>query len=153
MKHKISKSITIENKKAYHDYFILESLECGIELKGHEVKSIRCGMCNIKDAWCTIHNNELYLTNAHITRYDTMMDFDVNERRDRRLLAHKSEIKKLANKLIDNGITLIPIKMYFVNGRCKILIGLAKGKHTYDKRETLKTKQQNRDIERALSRY
>lgn len=153
MKTKISKSITIENKKAYHDYFILESLECGIELKGHEVKSIRCGMCSLKDAWCVIKDNQLYLTNSHITRYDTMMDFDVNERRDRRLLAHKHEIKKLASKLIDNGITLIPLKMYFTNGKCKILIGLAKGKHTYDKRETLKNKQQERDIQRTLAKY
>lgn len=142
--------ITIENRKAYHNYFVIETLECGIELKGHEIKSIRDGMCNINDAWCEIRNNELYLTNAHITRYSTMMEFDVKERRDRRLLAHKSEIAKLQRKLMDNGMTLVPLKLYFVKGRCKLLVGLCKGKHTYDKRNDLRKKDMTRDIERHM---
>lgn len=138
------------NKKAYHDYYILSELECGIELKGHEVKSIRASKCNLKDSYCYIKNNELFLTGAHIAKYDTTMDFDADERRDRKLLAHKQEIRSLGKKLIDDGITLVPLKMYFVNGKAKVLIGVAKGKHNYDKRQTLKDRQIKRDIERSL---
>lgn len=146
----MSNELTIHNRKAHHDYFILKELECGIELKGHEVKSVRAGMCNINDAWCEIRNNELYLTNAHITRYDTMMDFDVAERRDRRLLAHKTEITAMSRKLIDNGITLVPLKVYFKNGRCKVLVGLCKGKRAYDKRNAIKERDAKRSIDRHM---
>lgn len=146
----MTKEMEIKNRKAYHDYFVMDELECGIELKGHEVKSIRAGMCNINDAWCEIRNNELFLTNSHITRYDTMMDFDVAERRERRLLAHRTEINKFAKKLIDKGVTLIPLKMYFKNGKCKVLVGLCKGKHNYDKRNDLREKDIKRNIDRHM---
>ncbi len=139
---------TIENRKANFDYTILETLECGIELMGHEVKSIRSGMCNLKDSYCYIKNGQMYLTGTHITKYSTAMDFDVAERRDRRLLAHKQEIRRFEKKLIDDGITLIPLKMYFVRGKVKVLVGVAKGKHNYDKRQSLKDKAVKRDIER-----
>lgn len=145
--------IIIENRKTNHNYFILETLECGIELKGHEVKSIRDGMCNIKDAYCYIKDNELFLTNAHITKYHSTMEYDISEKRDRKLLAHKQEIKSLNRKLIDKGITLIPLKVYFVNGKVKVLIGICKGKHTYDKRQSLKEKDIKRDIEHNLKNY
>lgn len=144
------KTVTIENRKANHDYFVLETLECGIELMGHEVKSIREGMCNLKDSYCYIKNGELFLTGTHITKYHTAMEYDISEKRDRRLLAHKQEIKSLSKKLIDNGITLIPLKMYFINGKVKVLIGVCKGKHTYDKRQTLKEKDIKRNIERSM---
>lgn len=143
------KSINIENRKANYDYFVLDTIECGIELKGHEVKSIKNGSCNLKDSYCTIKNNELFLIGTHIAKYENAMDYDISERRDRRLLVHKSEIRVLKNKLIDNGITLIPLKMYMVNGKVKVLIGVCKGKHNYDKRQSIKEK----DLKRELDRY
>lgn len=142
-------SINIENRKAYYDYFVLETLECGIELKGHEVKSIRKGSCNLKDSYCQIEKGELILLNAHISKFDKAMDYDIAERRPRRLLAHKQEIRSFERKLIDNGITLIPLKMYMTEGKVKVLVGLCKGKHNYDKRQSIK----ERDLKRELSRY
>ena len=141
----------IENKKAYHDYFVEETLECGIELRGNEVKSIRAGKCSIKEAWVSIQNNELFLRGCHISKYETSNLFDIDENREKRLLAHKKEIQKLAHFLQDNGNTLIPLKLYFTNnGKCKILVGLCKGKHNYDKRESLKQKDMNRQIDRYM---
>lgn len=142
-------SVNIENRKAYYDYFVLETLECGIELKGHEVKSIRKGSCNLKDSYCQIEKGELILLNAHISKFDKAMDYDIAERRPRRLLAHKQEIRAFERKLIDNGITLIPLKMYMTEGKVKVLVGLCKGKHNYDKRQSIK----ERDLKRELSRY
>lgn len=142
-------SINIENRKAYYDYFVLETLECGIELKGHEVKSIRKGSCNLKDSYCQIEKGELILLNTHISKFDKAMDYDIAERRPRRLLAHKQEIRSFERKLIDNGITLIPLKMYMTEGKVKVLVGLCKGKHNYDKRQSIK----ERDLKRELSRY
>ena len=143
-------NISIENRKANHNYFILDTLECGIELFGHEVKSIREGMCNIKDSYCYIKDSQLFLTGVHISKYRTAMDFDIDENRDRRLLAHKQEIKSFSKTIIDSGITLIPLKIYDVNGRIKVLVGVCKGKKLYDKRQSLKEKQIKRDIERAI---
>lgn len=142
-------SVNIENRKAYYDYFVLETLECGIELKGHEVKSIRKGSCNLKDSYCQIEKSELILLNAHISKFDKAMDYDIAERRPRRLLAHKQEIRSFERKLIDNGITLIPLKMYMTEGKVKVLVGLCKGKHNYDKRQSIK----ERDLKRELNRY
>lgn len=139
-------SVNIENRKAYYDYFVLETLECGIELKGHEVKSIRKGSCNLKDSYCQIEKGELILLNAHISKFDKAMDYDIAERRPRRLLAHKQEIRSFERKLIDNGITLIPLKMYMTEGKVKVLVGLCKGKHNYDKRQSIK----ERDLKREL---
>lgn len=141
-------SINIENRKANYDYFVLDTLECGIELKGHEIKSIRNGSCNLKDSYVTIENNELILIGTHIAKYDKAMDFDVIERRPRKLLAHKQEIRSLKRKLIDDGITLIPLKMYMVNNKVKVLLGVCKGKHNYDKRQSIKERDMKRDIER-----
>lgn len=142
-------SVNIENRKAYFDYTVLETLECGIELKGHEIKSIKKGSCNLKDAYCQIDKGELILLNSHIAKYDNAMDFDISERRPRRLLAHKQEIRSFERKLIDNGITLIPLKMYMTEGKVKVLVGLCRGKHNYDKRQSIK----ERDLKRELSRY
>lgn len=142
-------SVNIENRKAKYDYFVLDTLECGIELKGHEVKSIRKGSCNLKDSYCQIEKGELILLNAHISKFDKAMDYDIAERRPRRLLAHKQEIRSFERKLIDNGITLIPLKMYMTEGKVKVLVGLCKGKHNYDKRQSIK----ERDLKRELSRY
>lgn len=146
-----NKSVEISNKKAYHDYFVNETLECGISLKGNEVKSIRDGKCNIKEAWVSIQNGNLVIRGMHIAKWDTANMFDVDENRERQLLAHKKEISKLSDAISQNGITLIPLKVYFNDkGKCKILVGVCKGKHNYDKRESLKERQTKRDIDRAL---
>ena len=139
---------TIKNRKAEHDYFIEETLQCGISLRGNEVKSILIGMCNISEAWCSIKNNQLIISNMFVQKYDTANKFDVSERRDRTLLAHKSEIRKLNQKVKEKGYTLVPLKVYWDGKNCKIDIALAKGKHLYDKRATIKEK----NIERSMAR-
>ena len=145
------KNINIENRKAKYNYFIEETLECGIELKGNEVKSIRNGSCNITDAWCSIQNNQLVIRGMFISKYETTNLFDMlDEKRERRLLAHKKEISKLSNKVSMNGMTLIPLKIYEVGNKIKVLVGICKGKHTYDKRNTLKERQVKKDLDRTL---
>lgn len=145
--------MNIENKKAYHDYFVNDTLECGISLRGNEVKSIREGKCNIKEAWVQVQDGNLVLRGMHISKWGTSNVFDVDENRERRLLAHKREIIKLHEQVSKDGITLVPLKVYFNNGKCKVLIGVCKGKKNYDKREVLKEKQVNRDIARAVKEY
>lgn len=145
--------MNIENKKAYHDYFINETLECGISLRGNEVKSIRGGKANIKEAWCRVQNGNLVIRGMHISKWSTSNMFDVDEDRERVLLAHKKEIRSLDMKVMKDGITLVPLKVYFKNGKCKVLIGVCKGKKNYDKRECLKEKQVKRDIDRAVKDY
>lgn len=147
------KSIEIKNKKAYFNYNILEELECGISLRGNEVKSIRSGMCSIKEAWCTIQNGELVIKQMHITQWETANRFDVDENRDRVLLAHKSEINKMIGQLKEKGIALVPLKLYVKGGKVKVLVGVCKGKKLYDKRETIKQRDINREIQRDLKNY
>lgn len=142
--------ITIENKKAYHDYFVNDTLECGIALRGNEVKSIRDGKCSIKEAWCQIQNGQLVVRGMHISKWVTANSFDVDETRERTLLAHKKEISKFADAVAQKGVTLVPLKMYFVRGNCKMLIGVCVGKKNYDKRESLKEKQVQKDINREF---
>ena len=134
----------IENRKARYDYFIEDTYECGIELKGSEIKSIRDGKANLKDSYGIIKNNELYLLNMHIAKYENSSVFNHEETRTRKLLAHKKEIYKMRDKINIEGYTLIPVKLYIKNGRAKILIAIAKGKKNYDKKETIK----ERDIEK-----
>ena len=147
------KSIEIKNKKAYFNYNILEELECGISLRGNEVKSIRSGMCSIKEAWCTIQNGELVIKQMHITQWETANRYDVDENRDRVLLAHKSEINKMIGQLKEKGIALVPLKLYVKGGKVKVLVGVCKGKKLYDKRETIKQRDINREIQRDLKNY
>ena len=147
----MSSNIIIENRKAYYDYFVEDTLECGISLKGNEVKSIADGSCNIKEAWCSIQNGNLVIRGMHISKWRTSNDFDVDEKRGRQLLAHKCEIRKLESIIKEKGYTLVPLKVYASKGKFKVLVGVCKGKHTYDKRESLKKKQTERDIERGLS--
>lgn len=143
----------IENRKAYHDYFVDETLECGISLRGNEVKSIRSGMCSIKEAWCQIQENTLAIRGMHISRWNTSNMFDVDENRERQLLAHKREILKLKQRVQEKGVTLIPLKVYFTSrGKCKVEVGVCRGKHNYDKRQDLKDKQIKRDVEREMKR-
>lgn len=144
------KNATIENRKVGFNYYIEETLECGIELRGNEVKSIRCGMASIKESWVAIENGELYIKKMHITAWETANKFDVDENRSRKLLAHKNEIKEFSRKVQVDGYTLMPLKVYFKNGRAKMLIGLCKGKHIYDKRKVEKEKQAKLDVSRIL---
>ena len=136
----------IVNRPASFNYFIEETYEAGIVLKGTEIKSIRAGKCNIKDSYVIIRNNEAYLLNTHISPYEQGNIFNHEETRNRKLLLHKKEILKLNNKLNLEGYTLIPLKIYFVKGRAKVLIGVCKGKKNYDKRESIKEK----DLEREM---
>ena len=145
-----SNSVTIENRKAYHDYFVEEQLECGIELKGNEVKSIREGKASIKESWVAIESGQLYIKKMHISAWATANKFDVDETRDKKLLVHKSEIRDLEKKTVQAGYTIIPLKIYFSNGRAKVLIGVCKGKHNWDKRQVERDNQAKRDIARAL---
>lgn len=140
--------IEIKNKKAYFDYEILEEIECGIVLTGTEIKSIRNSNVNLKDSYAIIRNGEVYLLNMHISEYKEGNIFNHNETRTRKLLLHKKEILKLRDKIELNGNTLVPLKLYFKGNKVKILLGLAKGKKTYDKRETIK----ERDLKREASK-
>ena len=143
----------ILNRKARFNYFIIEEIECGIELFGSEVKSIRNGNCNIKDSYCVIRNNEVYLINMFIKNYKEASIFNKEETRKRKLLLHKKEIIKLKEKIEKEGYTLIPLKVYFNRNKVKVLLGLCKGKKTYDKREVLKEKEIKRKIEREIKSY
>ena len=134
----------IQNKKANYLYFILDTIECGIELKGTEIKSIRKGSCDIKETYATIKNNEVYVLNMYIAKYKEGSLFNHDERRTRKLLLHKNEIKKLKEKKEREGITLVPLELYFKGNKAKILLGICKGKKLYDKREAIK----KRDLER-----
>lgn len=139
----------ILNRKARFDYEIEDTLEVGIVLTGTEIKSVREGKANIKDSYAIIRNNELYLLNSNISEYTNGNRFNHEETRTRKLLAHKKEIVKLKNKLELQGYTLIPLKMYFKNGKLKVQLGIAKGKKNYNKKETIK----NRDLEREAQKY
>ena len=134
----------ILNRKANYDYFIEETIETGVVLKGTEIKSIRKGNVNLKDSYAIIRSMEVYIVNMHISHYEEGNIFNHEETRTRKLLLHKSEILKLNIKTNTEGYTLVPLKMYFKKGKVKILLGLGKGKKNYDKRETIK----KRDIER-----
>lgn len=130
----------ILNRKATFNYFIEDSIEAGIELKGTEVKSIRNGSGDIKDAYVRIKNNEVFITNMYIPKYDEGNIFNHDERRERKLLLHKKEIKKLKSDLEVDGYTLVPLKVYFKRNKAKVLVGIAKGKKNYDKRASIKEK-------------
>ena len=140
--------IVAQNRKAYHDYFVDEKYEAGIELFGTEVKSIRLGQVNLKDSYCLFDDGQLYVTGVHISPYEKGNVFNRNPIRDRRLLMHKKEILKLYGLTTQKGFTLIPLSFYFSGSRVKVEIGLCRGKKLYDKREDAAVKQANRDIER-----
>lgn len=142
--------IEIKNKKAYFDYYIEEEIECGIVLKGTEIKSIRSGLANLKDCYAIIKNGEVYLLNMYISKYDDASIFNHDERRTRKLLLNKKEILKLRDKVEVSGYTLVPVKLYFKGNKAKILLGIAKGKKNYDKRESLKEKDIKREIDKTL---
>lgn len=135
------------NRKANYDYEIIDTYEAGVVLTGTEIKSIRLGRITLKDSYAIIKNNEIFLLNVHISSYEQGNRFNHDELRTRKLLLHKKEIVKLKEKIDKEGFTIIPLKLYFVKGKVKILLGLAKGKKNYDKREAIKKK----DIERQIA--
>ena len=139
-----------QNKKAFHDYFVEESMEAGIELCGTEVKSLRKGQCNLKDSWCSIVDGELFLNGLHISPYEQGDIFNRDPLRVRRLLLHKREIMRLFGLVKQDGFALIPLSLYFKDSRVKVQVGLCKGKKLYDKRADLAEKAAKRDIERAV---
>lgn len=139
-----------QNKKAYHDYFVLEEYEAGIELFGTEVKSIREGRVNLKDAWCSIDNGEIFVNGMHISPYEQGNIFNRDPLRKKRLLMHKKEIHKLYGTIKQQGLTLIPLSVYFKKGKAKIKVGLCKGKKIYDKRDVAAKKEANRSIDREI---
>lgn len=138
------------NRKAYHDYFIEETLEAGMALQGTEVKSLRLGLANLSDSYALVRKDEVYLFNANISPYPHGNIMNHEPLRTRKLLLHKQEIRKVIGKMTQKGYTLIPLKLYFVRGRAKVLIGLAKGKKAFDKRDTIKEKESKREVERVM---
>ena len=139
-----------QNKKAWHDYFIEEAFEAGIELCGTEVKSVRMGRVNLKDAWCDIEDGELYVKGMHISPYEQGNIFNCDPLRERRLLMHKREIMKLYGMVKQEGLTLVPLKVYFKGSRVKVEVGLCRGKKLYDKRADMAKRSAAREMERAL---
>lgn len=142
--------VLAQNRQARHDYTILETIEAGIALTGTEIKSIRKSKINLRDGYATIRNGEIFLQNVHISPFEQGNIFNHDPLRTRKLLMHKKQIASLAGQVKTAGVTLVPLKVYLKNGYAKVLIGVAKGKKAYDKREALKQKDMKREIERAL---
>jgi SsrA-binding protein len=151
MKKKTSK-ILATNRKASHDYFLLDRLEAGIALKGTEIKSIRAGQVSLREAFVQIEDQEAWLMNAHIAPYDPASHFNHDPKRRRRLLLHRREILRLDDKVRQRGFTIIPTKMYLKDGRVKVEIALARGKRQYDKRRAIAKRDAEREMERSLGR-
>jgi SsrA-binding protein len=139
-----------DNRKAFHDYHILETFEAGIALLGTEVKGIREGQANLRDSYARVDNGEVWLFNVHINPYSHRGYVDHDPKRKRRLLLHKYEIRKLIGKTVEKGLTLVPTKMYFKNGKVKVAIALARGKAVHDKRETLRRREVDRETRAAV---
>ncbi|SRR5712692_4121076 len=148
-KHQEEKVICV-NRKARYDYSIIETYEAGVVLQGSEVKSLRDGKVNLKDSYARILKGEAFLLNTHISPYSAASQFNHEPTRTRKLLLHKQEIRRLTGKVKERGLTLIPLRLYFKNGKAKVELGLAQGKKLYDKRETLRQKAAQREVERSL---
>jgi len=146
------RKLITQNRRARHDYEILDTVEAGLVLLGPEVKSLRDGRANLSDAYAAIRGSEAWLVNAHISPYAQAARENPDPRRERKLLLHRREIARLAGQVSERGLTLVPLAMYFKAGRAKVELGLARGKRSYDKRETIRRREQEREIERALRR-
>ena len=147
---KNQKQIIANNKKAYHDYFVLETYEAGIELFGTEIKSIRNGKVNLKDSFCSVDDGEMFVIGMHISPYEHGNIFNRDPDRDRRLLMHKREIRKLHALIKQDGYTLVPLSVYFRNAKVKVEVGLCKGKKNYDKRDAIAKRDAKREMDRAM---
>ena len=144
------KNIIIENRQARHEYFVDDTIECGISLVGNEVKSIRAGTVNLKDSWVEVENGELFVHGMHISPYEKGNIFNRDPLRERKLLVHRREIRHLADEKKLKGYTIVPLKLYFKRGKVKVALGLCKGKKLYDKRADMAARAAKRDIDRAL---
>lgn len=154
MEKKSNNNITIKNKRAEHEYFLMESLTAGIVLTGTEIKSIRNGKASLADSYCTFKDDELFVVGMHIAEYDKGTYNNHDPKRDRKLLLTARELRKLKNKVQEKGLTIVPVVLYInEKGLAKLDIALARGKHYYDKRESLKTKDSKRDIEKQLKGF
>lgn len=140
----------IKNKKAYHDYAIMDTIEAGLVLKGTEIKSIRLGKVNLKDSFAILKKGEVFILGMHISEYDKGNIFNHDETRTRKCLLHKKEINKLEQKIKLDGFSLIPLKLYLVRGKAKVLLGVGKGRKNYDKREMIKKRDNEREIRKIL---
>lgn len=149
LKKEVENLLEIKNKRAYFDYFVTKEIEAGIVLTGTEIKSIRKGSVSLVDTFARIKNGEMFVVNMYIAKYEEGNRFNHDERRQRKLLLHKDEIKKLANEVKLEGYSIVPLKLYFKGSNVKILIGLCKGKKNYDKREVIK----ERDLKRENKKY
>src|SRR5476649_2075894 len=149
----LAQSNMAENRKAYHDYHLLESLEAGIALLGTEVKAIREGRVNLRDSFARVEGREVFIYNVHISPYSHRGYADHEPLRRRKLLLHKSEIRKLIGKTVEKGMTLVPTRLYFKDGRVKVAVSLAKGKQDYDKRETIKKREADRETRAAVKSH
>ena len=148
MPHQKGIKVIAQNKKAYHDYFVEERIECGIALFGTEVKSIRLGKVNLKESWAQIRKNEVWVEGMHISPYEQGNIYNRDPLRDKKLLLHRSEIRKLDSQIMRQGYTLVPLELYLKDGRVKMELGVCRGKALHDKRDALKQKALKRDMER-----
>ena len=146
-------NVLAQNRKARHDYTVLETVEAGIALTGTEIKSVRERRVNLQDGFAQIRNNEAWLMNVHISEYVQGNRFNHDPLRNRKLLLHKKEIRRLGQATMDKGVTLVPLRMYLKHGFAKVLIGVAQGKREFDKRETIKRREQDRQIARVMKQY
>ena len=142
--------LIVRNRKARHDYEVLDSFETGIVLQGTEVKSLRAGRANLKDSYAAVEQGEVFLFNVHISPYEAGNYFNHDPERPRKLLLHRVEIRRLIGKTLQQGLTLVPLKLYFKKGRAKVELALVRGKRQYDKRQDIARRQAERDVERAL---
>ena len=152
MVKEVGRKVIAQNKKARHDYSIADVIECGLVLTGTEVKSLRAGRASLIDGFALVNNGELWLMGVHIPEYTEGTWTNHTPRRDRKLLVHKQELNKLIGKLKDSGTTLVPLQLYFKDGRAKVEIAIAKGKQAHDKREAIKEREADREVSRAVSR-
>jgi SsrA-binding protein len=147
-----NEKVVAENRKARHNYHVLDSLECGIALVGSEVKSLRAGGLSLDEAYARVDGDEVWLLGANISEYSYSHDLNHVPKRRRKLLLHRREIRKFAGQASEKGLTLVPLKVYFKAGRAKVLLGVCKGKQRHDKRDSLKKRESQRDIDRAMRR-
>ncbi len=150
MPHQQGIKTVAQNRKAFHDYFVEEKVECGIALFGTEVKSIRQGKVNLKESWAQIRKGEVWIEGMHISPYEQGNIFNRDPLRPKKLLLHRGEIRKLDSLVMRQGYTLVPLEIYFKDGRVKVQLGLCKGKHLHDKRDSIARKDSDREIQRAL---
>jgi len=146
----MGEKLIVQNRRAHHDYFILEKLEAGIELVGTEVKSLRAGSMTLKDSYAEVRDGQIYLVGAHISPYEKGNIYNHDPERTRRLLLHKREIEKWGARVAEKGLTVVPLRVYFKEGRAKVELGLCRGKHTVDKRDTIREREVMREADRAM---